>query len=329
MKITITDCDQGFVDPEREIIEKAGFELSVHQVLEPSEVIKIVKDSDAVICQYAKINRSVLESMERCKVVGRYGVGLDNIDVEAATEFGIKVVHVPYFCFQDVANHTMGLILALARNITGINKIIREKSKQSQVDYGEMLKHMDHVERPNKQTIGIIGLGKIGKQVAKRARVFGYSILACDPYLPSEIISAYEAKKVSLKELLKNSDFVTIHCPLNEETEGMIGEKELNLMKKNAILINTARGKIVDEKALKKALKTKKIRGAALDVLSQEPIPRNHEFLKMDNVILTPHNAFFSKTSLIELKSKAAQYTVNALRGKGEYVLANPDVEEV
>lgn len=328
MKISITDCDQGFVDPERKVIESVGYELSVHQRLEPSEVIKIAKDSDAIICQYAKIDREVLKSMDRCKVVSRYGVGLDNIDVESATEFGIKVVHVPYFCFQEVANHTMGLILALSRNTVGINDLVRSESKNSQIDYGKMLKFMDNVERPTEQIIGIIGLGKIGTQVAKRARAFGYNIVACDPYLPSEIISSWGAKKVELNELLKTSDFVTIHCPLNEETQGMIGEKELSFMKKTAYLINTARGKIVDEKALIKALKTKQIKGAALDVLEKEPIPKNNELLKLDNVILTPHVAFYSKTSLHELKSKVAEYTVNALKGDGEYPLANPEVEE-
>ncbi|MEW6679514.1 MAG: C-terminal binding protein [bacterium] len=328
MKISITDCDQGFVDLERKVIESVGHELSVYQCLKPSEVIKIAKDSDAIICQYATINREVLKSMDRCKVVGRYGVGLDNIDVKSATEFGIKVVYVPYFCFQEVANHTMGLILALSRNIVRINDRLRSSSKDSQIDYGEMLRFMDNVERPTEQTIGIIGLGKIGKQVAKRARGFGYNLVACDPYLPSEIISSWEAKKVGLKELLKTSDFVTIHCPLNEETQGMIGERELGLMKKTAYIINTARGKIIDEKSLINALKTDQIKGAALDVLEKEPIPKDSELLQLDNVILTPHVAFYSKTSLYELKTKVAKYTVNALKGKGEYYLANPEVVE-
>lgn len=328
MKISITDCDQGYVDPEREVIEGEGCELSVYQSLEASEVIKIAKNSDAIICQYAKIDREVLKSMTRCKVVGRYGVGVDNIDVKAATEFGIKVVNVPYFCFQEVANHTMGLILSLSRNTVEINDLVRSESKNSQINYGEMLKFMDNVERPTEQTIGVIGLGKIGKQVAKRASVFGYNIVACDPYLPSEIISSWGAKKVGLNELLKTSDFVTIHCPLNEETQGMMGEKELSLMKKTAYLINTARGKIVDEKVLIKALKTKQIKGAALDVVEKEPIPKDNELLQLDNVILTPHVAFYSKTSLHELKSKVAEYTVNALKGEGEYPLANPEVEE-
>ena len=325
MKISITDCDQGFVDPEREVIEREGYELSVNQSLNPKEIIKIAKDSDAIICQYAKITREVLKSMKRCKVVGRYGVGIDNIDIKAANEFGIKVVHVPYFCFHEVANHTMALILSLSRNVLTINKMIRSKSKINRINYGEMLKYMDNVERPNNQTIGIIGLGKVGKQVAKRASVFGYNIVAFDPYLPSEIIKSWCTKKVSMEKLLTISDFVTIHCPLNYETKKMISEKELDMMKKTAYLINTARGKIIDEKSLIKALKNKRIKGAALDVLEEEPINQKNELLCLDNVILTPHVAFYSKTSLIELKTKVAEYTVNALKGTGEYVLANPD----
>jgi D-3-phosphoglycerate dehydrogenase len=326
MKITITDCDQGFVDPEENVIKKAGLDLSVHQVYKPSEVISVAKDSDAIICQYAQINQEVLKSLPSIKVVARYGVGLDNIDVSAATKQGVKITYVPYFCFQEVANHTMGLILNLSRNIDNINKKVREESKKGQVDYGKMLNYMDNVERPSNQTIGIIGLGKIGTQVAKRAKTFGYNLLVCDPYLPSEIVAAWDAKKVTLPELLKNSDFVTIHCPLNKETINMIGEKELKMMKKTAYLVNTARGKIVDEKALIKALKNKEIKGAGLDVLSTEPIPSNHDFLGMDNVIITPHVSFYSKTSLNELKTKVAEYTVNALTGKGEYPLANPEI---
>jgi len=326
MKITITDCDQGFIDPERNVIKKAGFDLDVHQVITPDEVISVAKNSDAIICQYAQINGDVFENLPNIKVVGRYGVGLDNIDLSYATKKGVKITHVPYFCFQEVANHTMGLILNLSRNIGNINHIIREKSKKSQISYGDMLKHMDNVERPTEQTIGIIGIGKIGSQVAKRAKVFGYKILVYDPYVPSEIISACDAEKVDLKTLLKKSDYISIHCPLNNETKNMISDKELSLMKKSAYIINTARGGIIDEKALIKSLKQKNIKGAALDVVSKEPIRKDHEFLDMDNVILTPHVGFYSKTSLIELKTKVAEYTVNALIEKGEYPLANPDI---
>lgn len=328
MKITITDCDQGFVDPEREVIKKAGLDFDVHQVLKSDDVINIAKNSDAIICQYAQINRDVFEKLPNIKVVGRYGVGLDNIDISYATKKGVKITHVPYFCFQEVANHTMALILNLSRNIGRINDIIREKSKKSQVNYGDMLKHMDNVERPTEQTIGIIGIGKIGSQVAKRARVFGYKILVYDPYVPAEIISACDAEKVDLNTLLKKSDYVTIHCPLNNETKNMISEKQLKTMKKTSYLINTARGGIVDEKSLIKSLKQKNIKGAALDVVSEEPIKKGHELIDMENVILTPHVGFYSKTSLIELKTKVAEYTVNALIEKGEYPLANPDIFE-
>jgi D-3-phosphoglycerate dehydrogenase len=328
MKISITDCDHGFTDPERKIIEGAGFELATFQSLESTDVMDIARDSDALICQYADINRSVLESLDRCKIVARYGVGLDNIDVASATEFGVKVLYVPYFCFHDVANHAMGLILALSRNIVGINRVIREQSKDGQVSYADMLKFMDNVERPGKQTIGIIGLGKIGKQVSRRASCFGYNVIAYDPYIPGELISIWDARKVSFEELLKTSDFISIHAPLTNETEEMIGSSELNQLKSSAYIINTARGKIIDESALKTALESGQIAGAALDVFEQEPIAKDHPFLGMNNVIITPHVGFYSKTSLIELKSSVAQYTVNALKGEGSYEIANPSVED-
>jgi D-3-phosphoglycerate dehydrogenase len=323
MKIVITDCDHGFYDPEEEIIREAGYELDIFQCREPREVIQIARDADAIICQYAEINREVLHSVPKCKVVARYGVGLDNIDVEAATEMAIKVVHTPYFCFVDVANHTMGLILALSRQIVHLNNTMKSNPDKN---YGELLKYLENADRPTEQTIGIIGFGKVGGEVAKRAICFGYKVVAYDPYVPREIISAQGVLKVELSELFKNSDIVTIHAPLNNETRKMVGSKALALMKATAYLVNTARGPIVDEEALIDALRTQQIAGAALDVTEKEPIPSNHPFLKRDNVILTPHVSFYSRTSIYDLKTKVAEYTINALKGTGEYTIANPEV---
>jgi D-3-phosphoglycerate dehydrogenase len=323
MKIVITDCDHGFYDPEEEIIREAGYELDIFQCREPGEVLQITKNADAIICQYAEINREVLHSVQKCKVVARYGVGLDNIDVKAATEMGIQIVHTPYFCFVDVADHTMGLILALSRQIIRLNNTMKSNPNKN---YGELLKYLKNVDRPREQTIGIIGFGKVGGEVAKRAISFGYKVITYDPYVPQEIISAQGVRKVELSELFRKSDIVTIHAPLNNETRKMIGSKALELMKETAYLVNTARGPIVDERALIEALQVHKLAGAALDVTEEEPIPNNHPFLKMENVILTPHVSFYSRTSIYDLKTKVAQYAINALKGTGEYTIANPEV---
>lgn len=323
MNIIITDCDHGFFDPEEKVIKDVGLELSIFQCQSPEEVIQIAETADAIICQYAKINRDVLRSLSKCKVVGRYGVGLDNIDIEAATEMGIKVVHTPYFCFEDVANHTMGLILSISRQIVRINN---EMKSSPGAEYSKLLKYMKNVERPTEQTIGIIGFGKTGREVAKRALSFGYKIIAYDPYVPQEIISAQHVRKAGLNELCEKADVISIHAPLNNETRKMIGTRALEVMKPTSYLINTARGPIVDEKALIEALQAHKIAGAALDVVEKEPIPTNHPFLKMDNVILTPHVSFYSRKSIHDLKTKVAQHTVNALNGTGEYSIANPEV---
>ena len=323
MKISIIDCDHGFTYPEEEIISKAGHDLKVYQTFSSEKIKEIVKGSDAIICQYAKINREIIEKMDRCKIIGRYGVGVDNIDLQFADENGIKVVYDPYYCINEVADHALSLIFCFYRNIIPINGKIRKLSDIKQIDYTEMLKFMKNVENSIKLNIGIIGFGNIGKNVAKKLMNFGFNIFVYDPYIPREIIEEIGCKKTDLEFILKNSDFITIHTPLTDETRKMISTKELNLMKKTSYIINTARGGIIDEKALLSALKEKRIAGAGLDVLENEPIDRNHPFISMENVILTPHIAFFSQTSIINLKKHIASYVVNALNGKGELVLAN------
>jgi len=326
LNILITDCDHGFYDPEEKITSEAGFCLYFAQCKEPQEVINAGPEADALICQYVEINQTVLQSLPRCKVVGRYGVGLDNIDVSVATKLGVKVVHTPGFCSCEVADHTMGLILSLTRQIAHMNKLMKASSDIFRDGYTEALKYLTNVERSGRQILGIIGFGNAGREVAKRALSFSYKVISYDPYKNESIFSASGVQKVEFNELLQQSDIITLHAPLTEETNQMIRAETLALMKPSAYLINTARGPIVDDIALAKALEVKQIAGAALDVTPNEPLPPDHPFMKLDNVILTPHIAFYSQTSIYDLKSKTAQYTVNALRNNGEFHIANPEV---
>ena len=327
MKIVLTDCDHGYTTPEETVIRAAGHDLQIALCSTTEEVYGVAHDAHAIICQYVPITSELLASLPLCRVVGRYGVGVDNVDVAAATRLGIKVVHTPYFCFQEVAGHTMALILALSRQIVQLNQSLKQDPRRFVDDWNKRTKLLENAERPAKQTIGIVGFGKVGRTVAQWARDMGYKVVAWDSYVPEEVIAAQGIKKCSLEEILRTVDFLSLHLPTTSDTRGLIGAPQLGLMKSSAYLINTSRGTLVDEKALLLALEEGRLAGAALDVLDSEPFPADHPFLKMENVILTPHVAYYSRTSIDDLKVKIAQYVVNALSGSGEYYIANPEVQ--
>ncbi|WP_088335526.1 phosphoglycerate dehydrogenase [Methanopyrus sp. KOL6] len=272
-------------DPIHEDALRKLEELGEVIVLEDADEEKIrehVRDADAwVVRSGTRVTRELIKEAERLKVIARAGVGVDNIDVKAATERGIIVVNAPESSSISVAEHTMGLILALARKIPQADRSVRRGEWDRKTFMG--------VELAGK-TLGLIGLGRIGQQVAKRAKAFEMEVIAYDPYIPRKVAEELGVELVDeLEELLERADIVSIHVPLTEETEGMIGEEELKRMKNSAFLINCARGKIVDEEALIKALKEGWIAGAALDVFAEEPPGEDHPLYELDNVVLTPH----------------------------------------
>ena len=326
MNIVITDCDHGFITPEREVIEGAGHRLFLHECRTSQDVAEAARGADALICQSVRITAGVLRNLPRCKVVGRYGVGLDNVDVNAATALGIKVVHVPDFCFEEVADHTLSLILALARRITTLNHLWKRDATSFVAQWDKRLRLVQGVRRFSEQIVGVIGLGKIGLTVALRSRAVGFKVIGHDPFIPLERMAEWDIAGCSLEELLTDSDIVTLHVPLTDTTRGLIGKRELDRMKRTACLVNTSRGDVVVESALVQALKEGWIAGAALDVMSVEPLPVDHPFLLMENVILTPHVAFYSDVSIQDVKARTALYVLRALRDEGEYCLANPEV---
>jgi len=316
-RIVITDCDHPSVEIEKEILSEIDPEFILAQCKTEDEVIEVAKDADGIINQYAPITRRVIESLKRCKVIVCYGVGVDNIDIEAATEHKIIVANVPDFCIDEVSTHTLALILACARGIILLDSKIKEKKWDFTL--------AKPLFRTQGKILGLFGLGKIARAVAKKASGFGFKIIAYDPYV-SKVNDGIEL--VEFSKLLPDSDFVSIHVPLTDETRHSFGENELKAMKKTAYLINTARGPIVDEKDLYKALKNRWIAGAALDVMEKEPPDWENSLLKLDNLIITPHISFYSEESYVELKTKAAKAVLSVLKGELPPAFVNPQAVE-
>jgi D-3-phosphoglycerate dehydrogenase len=316
-KVVITDAEYPSFDIEKKVLSKYNVDLVKHQCKTEEELIRKCKDADALLNQYAKITPNVIENLDHVKIIARYGIGVDNVDLDAATKKNIFVTNVVYdIC--DVADHTIMLILALTRKLFFVEKSI----KKFEWDW----KKFHPIPRIKGKTVGIIGLGRVGRQVARRLIGFDVNLLAFDPYIPVDVFKTYNAKRVDYNTLLEQSDIVTIHVPLNTETRNMISNDQLKKMKKKAILINAARGGIVDEKALCKALKKKEIAGVGLDVLEQEPIQKENQLLYFDNVIITPHMGWYSEDTVDEVQRIAAEQVLQCLEGKIPTNLVNKDI---
>lgn len=312
-KVVITDCDHPSVEIEKEIFSEIDLEFLLAYCNTEDEVIEAAKGADGIINQYAPITRRVIESLKKCKVIARYGVGVDNIDVEAATEYKIIVANVPDYCVDEVSTHTMALILACARGITLLDNKIREKKWDFTL--------AKPLFRTQGKTLGLFGLGRIAKIVAQKSSGFGFKVIAYDPYI-SRINMKVEL--VEFSKLLSDSDFISIHAPLTVETRHSFGENELKAMKKTAYLINTSRGPVINEKDLYIALKEKWIAGAALDVMEKEPPDWENLLPKLDNLIITPHISFYSEESYVELKTKTAKAVLSVLKGGLPRAMVNP-----
>ncbi len=303
MKVLVSDS----IAEEGIRILKREAEVDVLTKLSKEELIKVIKNYDALVVRSAtQVTREVIEAGDRLKVIGRAGVGVDNIDVDAATEKGIIVLNAPEGNTIAAAEHTIGMILALARNIPQANASLKAKKWEKSKFLG--------VEIYDK-VLGIIGLGRIGSEVAKRCQAFGMRILAYDPYISEEKAKALGVKLTTLDEILKNADFITIHTPLTKETQNLIGAKEFEKMKKGVRIINCARGGIIDEEALYSALKSGKVAGAALDVFAKEP-PLDSPLLTLDNVIVTPHLGASTAEAQINVAISVAEQVLNALKGE-------------
>lgn len=303
MKVLV--CDK-MAEEGLEALAKAGFYVDYRPKITPEELLKVAKEYDAMIVRSrTKVTKKVIQVAKRLKVIGRAGVGLDNIDLKAANERGIKVLNTPEALTNAVAELTIGLMISTARGIHRGHLHL----KRGEWIKGELL----GTELAGK-TLGIIGFGRIGRRVAEIAKAFRMRILVYDIVKPSkELLEKFNAEFVELEDLLERSDFVTLHVPATESTYHMIDEKRLKVMKKTAILINTARGSVVDEKALIKALKEGWIGAAALDVFEEEP-PKDKELLGLDNVLLTPHIGSQTKEAQVMAAMAIAEKVTIALK---------------
>jgi D-3-phosphoglycerate dehydrogenase len=317
-KVVVTDHLFSSMEEEREIFRRMDAELAVGQCRNEEETLAFSRDADAILNTYAPMTAKVIQALVKCRVIVRFGIGVDNVAVAAATERGIMVANTTDYCIDEVADQAMAFLLACARGLFPSAKIARDAAWD--------FKQMPRLARIRGQTLGLLGVGRIGSAVAARAKGFGLRIIGYDPYLSDEAARQIGVQLVDLDTLLKESDFVSIHLPLNSETTGMFGEAALGKMKPTAFLINVARGKIVNQAALCQALQQGKIAGAALDVLETEPPKPDDPIRHLDNVILTPHSAWYSEQSRMDMRRRAVGQVVSVLKGELPYSLVNKEV---
>ena len=317
-KIVITD----FGDPENELeqaeLQASGLDYDLVRLnaRTPAELTSHVRDAHALIVQWAQISRPLIESLENCRVISRYGIGVDMVDLEAAADRGIPVCNVPDYCIDEVSTHTLAFVLGLNRHLFGHHTHVASGNWGGPPGGAPA--------RLNGQSLGVLGLGRIGSAVARKAIGLGLKVLAHDPYLKPEKAAELGVELVSLDDLLRRSDYLCIHSPLTAQTRHLIGAAQLALMKPTAYLINMARGPVVDQPALYDALVNGVIAGAAMDVLEQEPPAADDPLLKLPNVLITPHTSSWSSESMIQLRRGVVQNVVQVLRGEPPRAVVNP-----
>lgn len=314
MKVVITDHTYMEFEEERRVFESVGATLKVAQCKTEKEVIEASQGAIGLINSEIPITRSIIESLPDLKVIAKYGLGVDNIDLDAATDNNVFVANVPDYCQDEVSDHALALILSLSRKIVVLNHAV----KQGKWSFSDGVP----LHRFNTQTVGLISYGSIARKLAKKLKAIGFKVIVYDPYFQKNGQET-NVELVSLEELMGSSDVISIHSPLLSETYHMVNNEMLELAKPNAIIINTGRGPVINESDLIDALKEERISGAGLDVLEQEPMDISNPLLSMDNVILTPHVAFYSEESIQELKRKTALNVVDVLLEKEPRYLVN------
>jgi len=307
--VAVTDSVFPNLDPAREVLARIGAEL---RLAEP-----VPRDADAILTTYAKLSAGLIQELKQCRIIARFGIGVDNVDIPAATQAGIVVTRVPDYCLDEVSDHTIALLLALVRKIPSSNA-------RTQAGRWEM-RAVIPIRRLRGTVLGLVAFGQIPQLVAPKAQAFGIRVVTHDPYVSKQVAERAGVELVDFDELLKISDYISIHTPLLPATHHLFNADVFRRMKPTAYLINTARGPIVHEAALADALDQGQLAGAALDVMEQEPPSGTSPLFGRDNVIITPHTSYYSEESLVDLQTKAAEEVVRVLTGQAPRNPVNPE----
>ena len=306
--IAITENIFPTLDPAKKALAKLHPTFRMAKSTGAEDILEVARDADAILVTYAKLPRDLIMQLTRCKAIGRFGLGVDNIDLPAAKEKGIAVNYVPDYCIREVSDHAMAMLLALIRKIPFSDGLV-------QAGRWEMPAVVP-IRRIEGTVLGLLGFGNIPRLVAPKAQAFGMKVIAYDPYAKPELFKQAGVEGVDLDTLLATSDYVSVHAPLTPQTRGMVNAQAFGKMKKGAYIVNTARGPLIDEAALIAALDSGQLGGAALDVVAVEPLAKESPLLGRDNVIITPHTAFYSIEALDELQSKCATDVARVLSGE-------------
>lgn len=306
--IVVTDSPFPNLDPAKKALESIDAEIIQAKSGSEEDIMEVAENADGILVTYAKLNGDLLKKLKKCKAIGRFGIGVDNIDLKVAGELGIAVNYVPDYCLDEVSDQAMAMIISMARKIPLSNKLVQSGRWE--------MPAVVPIYRLRGKVVGLIGFGNIPRLMTPKAQAFGFKVIACDPYAPDELFEKHSVEKVTMDELYERSDFISVHAPLLPSTIGLVNTDAFKKMKKTAVIVNTARGPLINEKDLVEALDNNEIGGAGLDVVETEPLPANSPLIGRDNVILAPHTAFYSVEALEELQTKAATDVANILSGK-------------
>lgn len=307
-KVVICDYYYESLQQEKQVFSQLDIDLRDYHCKTEEEVIAVAADCDALICQFAPITRRVIEKLQNCRVIVRYAIGVDNIDLKAAEEHGIYVCNVPDYSVDEVSNHAVALLLDCAKKLTYLANQVKQGNSSYTV--------VKPLYRIAGKTLGLVGFGRIPQLVARKMAGFGVEILTYDPYVNREAAKALNVTPVSLEELLQRSDYISIHCPLMDSTRHMFNKEAFQKMKPTAIFVNTARGGVVKEEDLVWALENGIIAMAGLDVTETEPVSVDNPLLKLPNAVVTPHAAWYSEEAVETLQRMVAEEVVRALKGE-------------
>jgi D-3-phosphoglycerate dehydrogenase len=306
--IAVTDSVFPSLDPAKAALAKLDPTFVMSKSANADDILAVAKDADAILVTYAKLTRDILTQLANCKAIGRFGLGVDNIDLPAAKEKGIAVNYVPDYCIREVSDHAMALLLALIRKIPLSNKLVQSGRWE--------MPAVVPIRRIEGTVLGLVGFGNIPRLVAPKAQAFGIKVIAYDPFAKPEVFKAAKVESVDFDTLLKTADYISVHAPLLPATRGMMNADAFGKMKKGAYLVNTARGPLIDEPALIAALDSGRLGGAGLDVVAAEPLAKDSKLLGRDNVIISPHTGFYSIEALDELQTKCATDVARVLSGQ-------------